>query len=113
MSGIGDNDAFNRGLARRYNVVATIDLDDHHSYRVSDLHKMNRLLTKYPNAVIMTTEKDAVKLANSAAIPEDLRKKLFYERISMRFIGNSRMELFAKIDNDIKNRDNGAHIRGL
>ena len=56
MSGIGDNDAFNRGLARRYNVVATIDLDDHHSYRVSDLHKMNRLLTKYPNAVMKEIE---------------------------------------------------------
>ena len=113
MSGIGDNEAFNKGLERRYKVVATLDLDDHHSYRISDLHKMNRLLAKYPNAVIMTTEKDAVKLANSSAIPEELRKKLFYERISMRFIGNSRMELFAKIDNDIKNRDNGTHIRGL
>ena len=113
MSGIGDNDAFNRGLARRYNVVATLDLDDHHTYRVSDLHKMKKLLEKHPTAVIMTTEKDAVKLAYSTAIPEDLRKKLFYERISLRFIGEGRMELFAKIDNDIKNRDNGAHIRGL
>lgn len=113
MSGIGDNDAFNRGLARRYNVVATLDLDDHHTYRVSDLHKMKKLLEKHPTAVIMTTEKDAVKLAYSAAIPEELRTKLFYERISLRFIGDSRMELFAKIDNDIKNRDNGAHIRGL
>lgn len=113
MSGIGDNDAFNKGLKRRYNVVEIFDLDDHHSYRVSDLHKMSRLLAKHPNAVIMTTEKDAVKLAHSSAVPEELRKKLFYERISMRFIGNSRMELFAKIDNDIKNRDNGAHIRGL
>ena len=113
MSGIGDNDAFNRGLARRYNVVATLDLDDHHTYRVSDLHKMKKLLEKHPTAVIMTTEKDAVKLAYSAAIPEELRTKLFYERISLRFIGEGRMELFAKIDNDIKNRDNGAHIRGL
>ncbi len=113
MSGIGDNEAFNKGLKRRYNVVATLDLDDHHSYRVSDLHKMSKLLEQYPTAVIMTTEKDAVKLAHSAAIPGDIRKKLFYERISMRFIGDSRMELFAKIDNDIKNRDNGAHIRGL
>ena len=113
MSGIGDNEAFNKGLERRYNVVATLDLDDHHSYKISDLHRMKKLLAQYPNAVIMTTEKDAVKLAHSAAVPEDLRKKLFYERISMRFIGDSRMELFAKIDNDIKNRNNGAHIRGL
>ena len=61
----------------------------------------------------MTTEKDAVKLAYSKAVPEKLRQKLFYEKITMRFIGDSRMELFQRIDNDIKNKDNGTYIKGL
>ena len=61
----------------------------------------------------MTTEKDAVKLANSKAIPAELRSKMFYEKISLRFVGESRMELFERIDNDIKNRNNGTHIKGL
>lgn len=113
MSGIGDNDAFNRGLSQRYKVVDTIDLDDHHSYRMSDLKRMQQLLAKHPNAVIMTTEKDAVKLSHSDAIPEDLRHKLFYEKIALLFVGKSRMDLFERIDNDIKNRDNGAYIKGL
>lgn len=113
MSGIGDNDAFNRGLSQRYKVVDTIDLDDHHSYRMSDLKRMQQLLAKHPNAVIMTTEKDAVKLSHSDAIPEELRHKLFYEKISLLFVGKSRMDLFERIDNDIKNRDNGAYIKGL
>ncbi|MBP3550371.1 MAG: tetraacyldisaccharide 4'-kinase [Alistipes sp.] len=113
MSGIGDNDSFNAGLAQRYKVVDTLDLDDHHSYRMSDLKHMKQLLKKHPEAVIMTTEKDAVKLAYSNAVPEELRNKIFYEKISLRFVGDSRMELFSRIDNDIKNRDNGSHIRGL
>ena len=113
MSGIGDNEAFNKGLAQRYKVVDTLDLDDHHSYRMSDLKQMIQLLKKHPEAVIMTTEKDAVKLANSSAIPEELRSKLFYEKITMRFVGDSRMELFGRIDNDIKNKDNGGYIKGL
>ncbi|MBO4935904.1 MAG: tetraacyldisaccharide 4'-kinase [Alistipes sp.] len=113
MSGIGDNEAFNRGLSQRYKVVDTIDLDDHHSYRMSDLKRMQQLLAKHPNAVIMTTEKDAVKLSHSDAIPEDLRHKLFYEKIALLFVGKSRMDLFERIDNDIKNRDNGAYIKGL
>ena len=113
MSGIGDNEAFNRGLEKRYNVVDTIDLDDHHSYRMSDLHKIKRMLAKYPDAVVMTTEKDAVKLAHSKAVPQELHTKLFFERISLCFVGNSRRELFAKIDNDIKNRRNGLYIKGL
>lgn len=113
MSGIGDSEAFNRGLKQRYNVVATIDLEDHHSYRMNDLKLMQQLLDRYPEAVIMTTEKDAVKLAYSNAVTEELRTKLFYERISLRFVGDSRAELFARIDNDIKNKDNGTHIKGL
>ena len=113
MSGIGDNDAFNKGLAQRYKVVATIDLEDHHSYRMSDLKHMSQLLERHPGAVIMTTEKDAVKLAYSKAVPSELRSKLFYEKITMRFVGDSRMELFDRIDNDIKNKDNGGYIKGL
>jgi tetraacyldisaccharide 4'-kinase len=113
MSGIGDNDAFNKGLSQRYKVVATIDLEDHHSYRMSDLKHMSQLLERHPGAVIMTTEKDAVKLAYSKAVPSELRSKLFYEKITMRFVGDSRMELFDRIDNDIKNKDNGGYIKGL
>jgi tetraacyldisaccharide 4'-kinase len=113
LSGIGDNEAFYKGLAQRYKVVDTIELDDHHSYRMSDLKNMMRLLEQHPGSVIMTTEKDAVKLAYSKAVPEKLRQKLFYEKITMRFIGDSRMELFQRIDNDIKNKDNGTYIKGL
>lgn len=113
MSGIGDNEAFNKGLEKRYKVVAALDFDDHHSYRISDLRKMEHALAKYPDAVIMTTEKDAVKLSHSSAIPEEIRKKLFFERISLRFVGDSRKELFSKIDSDIKNRSNGLYIKGL
>lgn len=113
MSGIGSSESFNKGLAQRYKVVETLDFDDHHLYRVRDVKAMLQLIAKHPNAVIMTTEKDAVKLANSTAIPEELRQRLFYERVSLRFVGDSRMALFDKIDNDIKNRDNGSYIRGL
>lgn len=114
MSGIGDNEAFKNGLKQRYKVVEeSIDLKDHHVYHMSDLRVINRILTKYPEAVIMTTEKDAVKLANSKAIPAELRSKMFYEKIALRFVGESRMELFERIDNDIKNRNNGTHIKGL
>ena len=113
MSGIGDNEAFNKSLKQRYKVVDTIDLDDHHSYRMSDLQRIMHLLEQHPEAVIMTTEKDAVKLARSEAIPMDIQRKMFYEKISLLFVGDSRAELFARIDNDIKNKDNGKYIRGL
>ena len=113
MSGIGDNDAFVRGLEQRYNVVAALKFKDHHAYRVCDMNKMLELVAEYPDAVIMTTEKDAVKLSHSKVIKGDLRQKMFYERITMRFVGEGSKRLFDRIDNDIKNRGNDQHIRGL
>ena len=80
---------------------------------MNDLKHISKLLAQHPDAVIMTTEKDAVKLARSKAIKGDLRSKMFYEKISMRFVGDGRKELFERIDNDIKNRSNEKHIRGL
>ena len=50
----------------------------------------------------MTTEKDAVKLYRSGAIPESVRSRMFYESITLRFMGDGRTELFSKIDKDIK-----------
>lgn len=113
MSGIGDNEAFNKGLETRYTVIEKLNFDDHYAYRLSDVKNLVRLLAQHPEAVIMTTEKDAVKLAKSSAIPQELRQKLFYEKISLRFVGDSRAELFERIDNDIENRANEKHIRGL
>lgn len=113
MSGIGDSDSFNRGLEQRYEVVDCINFEDHHSYLVRDVKLMQKLLEENPGAVIMTTEKDAVKLARSSAIPSEMRNKLFYEKITMLFMDDGRAELFAKIDNDIRNKDNDGYIKGL
>ena len=113
MSGIGDNGGFVKELNSRYDVVAILDFDDHHIYRMSDLTRMKSLLEHYPDAVIMTTEKDAVKLANSSAVDAELRSKMFYERIKMCFVDDRSAELFERIDNDIKNKDNGGYIKGL
>ena len=120
MAGLGDNDAFFKELRTRYIVVATLGFDDHHMYRMSDLKRMTAMLDQYPDAVIMTTEKDAVKLTNSKAVSVELRSKMFYEKISMHFVGQSRQELFDRIDSDIagwkrirQNKGNGAYIRGL
>jgi tetraacyldisaccharide 4'-kinase len=113
MSGIGDNEAFNRGLEQRYEVVDYINFEDHHSYLVRDVKLMQQMLNQHPDAVILTTEKDAVKISRSSAIPAELRSRLFYEKITMLFMEEGRAELFAKIDNDIKNKDNERYIKGF
>lgn len=112
MSGIGNNEAFVAGLRRHYEVVATLEFEDHHSYRVGDLKRMRQLLQKHPGAVIVTTEKDAVKFSQSAKVPKDVRDRIFYEPIEIDFMDNTRDDFLGRLDKDLKQRENGTHIRG-
>lgn len=112
MCGIGNNEVFIDGLKRKYDVVRTLEFEDHHSYRVGDLKLMRRMLDEHPKAVIITTEKDAVKLFNSSKIPTAVRERLFYENVRMVFTDNLAGEFLGKLDNDLKQRNNGAYIRG-
>ena len=60
-----------------YDVVDTLIFNDHHTYRVSDIRKMEQLLGLYEDAVIVTTEKDAVKLTNrSPAYAETVQRNV-------------------------------------
>ena len=112
MSGIGNNEAFVDGLKSRYNVVDVLDFEDHHSYRVGDLRRITSLLKKHPDASIVMTEKDAVKIFNSTKIPDDTRRRMFYESIEMAFIHNDAGKFISSIENELKKRNNETYIRG-
>lgn len=112
MSGIGNNESFFAGLRSNYDVVATLEFEDHHSYRVGDLKRMRQLLLKHPGAMILTTEKDAVKFSHSAKVPKDVRDRVFYEPIEIDFMDNARGDFLGRLDKDLKQRENGTHIRG-
>ena len=120
MSGIGNNEAFFNGLTQRYRVVDTIGFEDHYRYSAADADIIYKSLEQHPDTdFIITTEKDAVKLSSLDNLPEDMRGKIFYESIGMEFVAfnnNSSAQiensLYELLDNEIKNFNDDAHIRG-
>lgn len=133
MSGIGNNEAFKDCLSERYNVVDSIDFGDHHAYRKHDLLRIEQMLSHYPKAVIMTTEKDAVKLCDSRSIPRHIRERMFFEPITLVFYdaeegshtspskcqnvsgfsNHGYKALIEMLDLELKNRNNETYIQGL
>lgn len=63
FSGIGDPDTLRESLegcgAR---VVGSFDFGDHHEFEPHDLDAIAALATEHPNALVVTTEKDAMRL---------------------------------------------------
>ena len=67
MSGIANPVPLLENLRKRFDVVAELTFDDHHTYRLSDMRRLEALFAAYPDAVVLTTEKDAVKCRDFAA----------------------------------------------
>ena len=102
LSGIGNPKPFVQTLRERYEVVAEMTLDDHHVYKVRDMNALEALLAKYPDAVIVTTEKDAVKMTNRAKVPQAVRRALYYQPINISFIEDSATDFLQKLEEDVR-----------
>ncbi|WP_300739379.1 tetraacyldisaccharide 4'-kinase [uncultured Alistipes sp.] len=102
LSGIGNPGPFLQTLRSRYNVVKEVTLDDHHIYKVRDMNLLRDLLAQHPGAVVVTTEKDAVKMTNRAKIPAAVRGALYYMPINISFIEDSATDFLQKVEEDVR-----------
>jgi tetraacyldisaccharide 4'-kinase len=103
MAAIGNPVPFVENLRRRYDLVDEILFRDHHPYRVSDVRAMEHALERAPEGtVIVTTEKDAVKLGSGSKMPPELRSKIFVQPIRMRFMVESKEDFLKKLEYDVR-----------
>ena len=102
MSGIGNPASFEDCLSATYKIVGALEYPDHHPYRSRDLKDMQRALDDSPGSVIVTTEKDAVKLMNSKKIPAEIRERMFYLPVKVTFHEDTEFDFINKLKNDIR-----------
>ncbi|MFI3289028.1 MAG: tetraacyldisaccharide 4'-kinase [Rikenellaceae bacterium] len=102
MSGIGNPLPFTQHIKDCYKCVDELTFEDHHSYTRDDFEIILQSLNRHPNSVIITTEKDAIKFLMDESVPQQLRKKIYYTPIKMKFIIDSEEELLKNIDYDLK-----------
>ncbi len=102
MAGIGNPTPFINTLKSRYDLKEELLFDDHHAYTTNDIKKVEALLDKHPQSVIITTEKDGVKFLYDNTLPMSIKSKLYHSPIRMKFISQSEEELLQKIDEYVK-----------
>ena len=102
LSGIGNPKPFLSTLNEQYRVVEEVTLKDHHVYRVRDMLHLEELLKRHPDAAIITTEKDAVKMGRAEKIPAAVRRSLYYMPIDITFIEESATDFLQKIEEDVR-----------
>ena len=104
MSGIGNPKVFVTGAKEKYKVRAKLNFPDHHVYSVADIERIVALLEKYPKAMLLTTEKDVVKLRRSRRVPDIMRERLFYQPLKVEFLEGSDDDFLGTLKRDLEGK---------
>jgi tetraacyldisaccharide 4'-kinase len=86
---------------------------DHHEYSAEDMHKLIELFASMPskNKLIITTEKDAMRLVQFEGLEEDVKNAMYYLPVSIEFLNNDEKEFNHYITSYVRNNkpDNILH----
>lgn len=92
LTGVANPRPFLRHLRSRGTKVKVLRFDDHHRFTERDMALLRRKfapLMSNPRSVIITTEKDAVRLASCPYFPTELRNRIFYLPIEVEVLPQS------------------------
>lgn len=104
MTGIGNPRPFIADAESKFNVVDKLIFRDHHDFTAEDMRKLYDKLRNNPRAVIIMTEKDAVRLRR-ARLPEQLMRAMYYQPISLKFVEGPDQDFLGCLIKDIRQVD--------
>ncbi|MBD5258024.1 MAG: tetraacyldisaccharide 4'-kinase [Barnesiella sp.] len=95
VTGIANPRPLVKMIKRSHAAVRIKVFPDHHNFSRKDIHEIARRFEELEgdSKFILTTEKDAVRLANNPYFPKQLKSKIFYQPIVVEF-DNLRPENF-------------------
>ncbi len=105
LAGIANPERFFESLESRFEVVEKVAFGDHHTYRVKEIRHLAKLVEEYgEKAVIITTEKDGVKLTSRKHIPKELQEKMYVLPIKLNFRDGDEAQFIDKVIAELKNK---------
>lgn len=106
LAGVGNPSGFVEYLRGVYSVQEEWLFRDHHVYKVGELRKIEKSLAGLPaDTVILTTEKDAVKLTNGKKIPAELQRRLYKIPVEISFFEDDEKKFLEKLRENIRSRE--------
>ena len=107
VTGIGNPRPFIVDAESKFNVIDKLIFRDHHDFTDEDMRRLYDKLKSNPRAVIIMTEKDAVRLRR-ARLPEQLMRAMYYQPISMKFVEGPDQDFVGHLLEELKSKDKGS-----
>ena len=97
FSGVADDRPLRVWLTDHYQHIDHKRYGDHHAFTRLDQRFLRRYARRHPRTVLLTTEKDAMRLLSSTRLGVDVRTRLFYVPIESNFQSPEEEGSFAKL----------------
>ena len=105
FSGVADDRPLLGHLVDRYDRIAHKQFSDHHRFTRGDQRALVRYARRHPRAVLITTEKDAMRLLHCTRLDAAVRSRLFYLPVETELLTFEETQAFA---NFICQKENNA-----
>lgn len=103
LAGVAHPKPFIATLKKYYDVIDTQLYADHYAYKVRDVVRLAEELDRLgDDVVVVTTEKDGVKLTNRKRVPESLQRRLYVMPVYINFRDFDDEKFIQNIINDVK-----------
>lgn len=102
LAGVGNPRPFINEAQVRFNIVDKMIMPDHHVYNKADMKRLGQMLARHPRAIILMTEKDAIKLFRARSLPETLRRAMYYQPIETALIDGPDKDFIGNLIADIE-----------
>ncbi len=115
LSGIASPDQFRKYLVSKTNLMDELVFSDHHFYSQKDLDMISQKFGNYKeeNLFIFTTEKDAVKLVNQQNLPEEIKSRIFYIPVKIKFLDSEGKSFDKKIIGYVRDNRSNRKLHSL
>ena len=96
FTGIANSGLLRHHVSARYPRNYHIEFGDHHVFTARDIAQIEKFARKRPQAIILTTEKDAQRIRRNPLVSELLKERVFYIPIEIGMVEDESTEgLFA------------------
>ncbi len=112
VAGIANPDPFEHYMSQQVEAYKLLTFSDHHNFSKGDIATIAAELAKLDNeqGVIVTTEKDAVRLAHIKELPQLLREKIYYLPLEVSFLQERELMFHEKIIKHVESNKRNSTI---
>ncbi len=112
VTGIASTLSINNQVGKYSSTIEKMEFGDHHQYTLEDIENINQKFQSIPSdkKIILTTEKDAMRLKDMPAIPKEIKKALYYLPVKVKFLGNQEFAFSQKIQNYVRENKSNSEL---